>query len=228
MSDLKDKLAGKFIVIDGPDGSGKTTQLRLLQEHLHQQGLSFLYVIDPGSTVVGTKIREILLSREGRPLAPMCETMLFMASRAQLVHELIRPALAEKKVVLCDRFVSATVAYQGALGVKIDDIIELGNLVSGGLWPDLTIILDLPIEEGMNRIGTVRGRLKNLSDKGTAQRSLFGDQMESRSSAYHEEVRRIFKQLAKKYPSPVVNVDAMGSVDEVQGRVQKAIADWAA
>ena len=215
MNELAEKLARKLIVLDGPDGSGKTSQLAKLREHLIAETLAVELVRDPGTTPVGKKIRNILLDRENGNMVPLCETLLFMASRAQLVEERIRPALAAGKVVLCDRFISATVAYQGASGVDQKTIIELGQIAVGGLWPDLTIILDVPVEVGMQRIGAARGRLAKPPGQAAAQPGLFGDRLEARDPSYHKEVRRLFKRLSQLYPGPVANIPADGPPEEV-------------
>ncbi len=205
MSDLAKKLAGRFIVLDGPDGSGKSTQLALLADWLAAQGVEVITACDPGGTEVGEKIRDILLDRENGHISPMCEMLLFMASRAQLIEERVRPALADGKIVLCDRFISATIAYQGAVGIDHETIIKLGDTAVGGLWPDLTIILDVPVETGMERISTGRSRP--------------GDRMETKGSDFHQSVRRIFKELAEYYPRPVEYVDAEKDADEVSAEI---------
>lgn len=217
MSELAENLKGKFIVIDGPDGAGKSTQLRMLKDYLTGEGLAVETVIDPGGTHTGQRIREILLGRESESVNPVCETFLFMASRAQLVHEKIRPAVQAGKIVLCDRFISATLAYQGSLGIDKDFVLDLGKKAIGETWPDLTIILDLPVEDGMRRIGAVRGRLKSTAQNGSSagQLALFGDRLESRSSDYHERVRQNFKQIDKYYPAPVCHLDGAGNPQEV-------------
>lgn len=225
MDNLAEKLSGKFIVIDGPDGAGKSTQISMLKEHMEAEGLSVLQVIDPGGTTVGQKIRDILLSRDTADMDSMCETLLFMASRSQLMHEKVLPALEEGKGVLCDRFVSATVAYQGALGVDPRQIIELGGVAISGRWPDLTIILDLPVEAGMQRIGAARARLKTSAEPGPGQLALFGDRMEMRSSQYHQKVRKAFRELGEIYPCPVVILDASESKEDVHRLVAEAIGD---
>ncbi|MCD4824164.1 MAG: dTMP kinase [Phycisphaerae bacterium] len=199
--ELLKKLPGKFLVVDGPDGGGKTTQLNMLQKSLESAGLAVCRAVDPGGTDTGQRIRDILLHAKELSLSPMCETMLFMASRAQLVDEVVRPAMAAGQVVLCDRFISATLAYQGALGVDKKMIVELGELATGHLWPDLTIILDVPVEVGMARVGKTRDRL------------------ESRSDEYHDKVRQAFSELADDYPGPVVNVDAAASPEDVAVRI---------
>ncbi len=201
MGEIAKKLAGKFIVLDGPDGSGKSTQITLLADWLTAQGVEVVKVCDPGGTKVGEKIRSVLLDRETGSVSPMCEMLLFMASRAQLVAERIRPALEAGKVVLCDRFISATIAYQGAVGIGHETIIKLGDTAIGGLWPDLTIILDVPVETGMERINTGR--------------SCPGDRMETKGSAFHKSVRRIFGELGEYYRRPVEYVNAEKGTEEV-------------
>lgn len=201
MDEVAKKLAGKFIVLDGPDGSGKSTQIAMLADWLADQGTEVVKACDPGGTKVGEKIRSVLLDKETGSVSPMCEMLLFMASRAQLVAERIRPALKAGKVVLCDRFISATIAYQGAVGIDHETIIKLGDTATGGLWPDLTIILDVPVETGMGRI--------------SAGRSCPGDRMETKGSAFHESVRRIFGELGEYYRHPVEYVNAEADADEV-------------
>ena len=244
MSDLAEKLAGKFIVLDGPDGSGKTTQLRRLRDHLVSQGARVEVLMDPGTTKIGRKIRLLLLDRDNGEMGPMCETLLFMASRAQLICERVRPAIEARKVVLCDRFISATVAYQGASGVDKELVIELGRTATEGLWPDITVILDIPVSEGMKRLGVTRERLKQPRDEEMqklgaspakrkkspkrpefpGQMLLFGDRLEHRSSEYHERVRHIFLDLGKLYPARVQHLDATGTKDEVFERLLESLS----
>ena len=150
---LKEKLTGKFLVFDGPDGSGKGTQIRLLAGALTRHGLEVVLAKDPGGTEIGDRIREVLLRHDLSKMDVRCETLLFMASRAQLVSEVIEPAVKAGKVVLCDRFISATCAYQGAAGYEIDRIIQLGYFAVGQTWPQLTLVVDVPVEEGFRRTG---------------------------------------------------------------------------
>jgi dTMP kinase len=217
MGSLAERLAGKFIVLDGPDGSGKTTQIRMLREHLAGLGAAVECVHDPGGTSVGEKIRAILLGRDSGAMDPACETMLFMASRAQLVVEKIRPALSAGKIVLGDRFISATVAYQEASGVDAQAILQVAQVAVGGVWPDLTIILDVPVEVGMHRIAVPRGRRKHPEQCPGASGLLFGERLEIRNAEYHASVRRGFLRLCQGglYPRPVVRVEAEQDKDAV-------------
>jgi len=211
---LKHKLAGKFIVFDGPDGSGKGTQIDLLARALTTEGLPVVSTRDPGGTAIGDQIREILLHKN--LLAAMdvrCETLLFMASRAQLVGEVIGPAIREGKTVICDRFISATCAYQGAAGYDVARIIELGRFAVGDLWPQLTLVLDVPADEGLTRAGRRQGQAVGARH----------DAMEARPIDFHRRVRDIFLQLPGVYPGRVEVVDGGGSPDDVHGRVMEVL-----
>ncbi|MBN1346845.1 MAG: dTMP kinase [Phycisphaerae bacterium] len=212
--ELRDKLRGKFIVFDGPDGCGKTTQLARLAEALSTSGATVVRARDPGGTKVGDRIRAILLGDDLDHMDPRCETLLFMASRAQLVTEVIAPALRAGQTVLCDRFISSTCAYQGALGLDVDRVIRLGTEAVGETWPDLTCVLDLSAEAGLRR---ARHRAERANDGSTA------DAMEARPLDFHRRVQELFCGLPGVYPKPVVVVEADGSIDEVFMRVIEAL-----
>jgi len=209
-----DRWRGRFIVLDGPDGCGKTTQLHLLAAHLEERGLDVRTARDPGGTAIGDKIRDLLLDRDNGEIDPMCEMMLFMASRAQLVAEVVRPALAAGRVVLCDRFVSATVAYQGASGIDPKLIVQVGEVAVAGLWPELTIVLDVPPEVGMSRVGS-RSDWTETSPDAAGTGSPVGDRMEVRGAEYHAKVRENYRRLGEVYPAPVVGIDAARPREEV-------------
>jgi len=240
MKDLSQALAGKFIVVDGPDGAGKTTQLSALRDELENRGAEVEVVIDPGTTRIGEKIRQLLLDHGNGRIGPVCETLLFMASRAQLVLERIRPALKEGKVVLCDRFVTATIAYQGACGIDPKTIIELGRVATEGLWPDLTVILQVPVDVGMERLltdrsrpmgpeappaGDLPGRAGQARQGDAAEPPPVRDRMEARSRDYHKRVIEIFERLGEYYPAGVRYVNAVGTVEEVFSRIVGAITE---
>lgn len=225
---LIDKIRGKFIVFDGPDGSGKGTQIERLQRHLEAHGVSVVRGKDPGGTVIGDRIRHVLLDYDLAEMDVRCETFLFMASRAQLAGEVIEPALREGKTVLCDRFISSTCAYQGAAGYDVRRVIEVGKYAVGDTWPHLTVVLDLPVEEGFKRTGRKPHHAgKNRRRQGAGQHTLFNDShpdaMEARPLDYHRKVRENFLALASVYPRPVAIVDASGDVESVHQRVLEAI-----
>ncbi len=210
---LKDRLAGKFIVFDGPDGSGKGTQIERLARVLTDEGASVVCTRDPGGTAIGDQIREILLHKNLLTAMDVrCEALLFMASRAQLVGEVIGPAVRAGKVVICDRFISATCAYQGAAGSDVREIVELGRFAVGELWPQLTLVLDVPADEGLCRA------LRRSGSGGAGH-----DAMESRPVDYHRRVREIFLSLPGQYPGGVEIVNGTGTPDEVHGRVMEVL-----
>jgi len=196
------KLLGKFIVVDGPDGAGKSTQVRLLGDWLAGQGLPVARVRDPGGTAIGEQIRGILLNTANGAMGVGCEMLLYLASRAQLYEECIGPALAAGKVVLSDRWVSSTCAYQGAAGgLGMEAVMRVAEAALPRTWPDLTVILDAPSEVGLGRIG--RG----------------WDRMEGKGPAFHRRVREAFLELAGRRSDFRV-VEASGPIDQVQELVR--------
>lgn len=206
---LAAKLRGKFIVLDGPDGAGKTTQLKRLAAVLGDAGLDVVTCRDPGGTAIGDRIRSVLLDHDLGLMDPTCEATLFMASRAQLLGEIIRPALRSGRTVLCDRFVSSTCAYQGATGMDPSRVIELARWVIGDTWPAMTVILDVSVADGFSRVHT----------RGSGQ----VDAMERRSLDYHRRVRDLFLALPEVYPAPVTVVSGHGDVDTVHQRLLECL-----
>jgi dTMP kinase len=180
------QLRGKFIVLDGGEGCGKSTQSQLLKESLEKTGVPVLLVRDPGSTRIGEMIRKILLDPNNREISMRCEMLLYMAARAQLVRELIGPALEAGKCVVCDRFVSSTLAYQlGGDGLTEREIRQAAEAAVAGRWPDLTIILDMPVEKSEARLRRER------------------DRIEQRPAEYHRRVRENYLDQAKRDPAKV-------------------------
>jgi dTMP kinase len=208
---IAEKLKSRFIVLDGPDGSGKSTQIKLLEEYLNKLDIEVVTTNDPGGTPIGDQIRHLLKYGAQSKMDVRTELMLFMASRSQLVADVILPALKDHKVVLCDRFVSATCAYQGAGGYDPKKVIDLAKLVIDNCWPDLTIILDLPVEEGRQRIGHQPGQKTKKNHEGAYQSYLFEnvitDLFDSRNVEYHRKMRKIFQELPDYYPKPVKILD---------------------
>jgi dTMP kinase len=203
-------MAGLFLSLDGIDGTGKTTQCRLLADWLRGQGHTVLECADPGGTPIGQVIRELLLG-QGHALTPACEALLFMASRAQLVNDVIRPALVAGHTVISDRFLLANVVYQGhAGGLDPAQLWEAGKLSTGGLEPDLTLVLDLPLDVAASR---------------RQQRTEGNDRMERRDSAYQSRVRKGFHAEAERQPKRIRIINANGSQAEVQKRIRREVAD---
>jgi dTMP kinase len=193
-----------FLSLDGLDGAGKSTQGRLLADWLRGQGHAVVTCVDPGGTAVGERIRELLLNRD---MTLACEAMLFMASRAQLVAEVIRPALDAEKVVVSDRFLLANVVYQGhAGGLDPAQIWSMGRFATGGLEPDLTLVLDMSPE-------LARTRWKKAVDR-----------VERRDEEYHRRVRDGFLVEARRSPERIRLIEASGSVEAVQEEIRKEVA----
>jgi len=207
-------MAGRVIVFEGPEGAGKSTQLRRLAEWLTARGHSVLAVREPGGTVLGDEIRRILLDPASH-IGPRAEALLFMASRAQLVAEKIGPALEAGCSVLIDRFFLSTYAYQGAgRGVPEEELRMANRVATGGLVPDLTLLFDLPVRDGLDR----------------ASRRGPRDRMESADLEFHDRVAGAFSafaapawQEAHAECGPIVMLDATGSEDTVFARVLTAL-----
>lgn len=192
-----------FISLDGLDGTGKSTQCRLLVEWLTAQNVPVTACVDPGGTPLGQELRRLLLFGREHRIATMTEAMLFMASRAQLVEEVIRPALARGEIVVSDRFLLANVVYQGhAGGLKPEDLWTVGRVATGGLEPDLTLVFDLPPARAVER------------------RNREADRMEARSEDYYAAVSRGFKYEAGIRPDKHRIIDAAPEISVVQAEVR--------
>jgi len=199
-------MPGLFFSIDGGDGVGKSTQTEMFCQWLRGQGRDVVACRDPGSTQLGDAVREILLNRHDLAIHRRSEMLLYMAARAQLVEEIIRPALSQGKIVLSDRFLLANVVYQGyGGGLDVETLWQVGQVSTGGLTPDLTIVLDLPAKAAAGRIN----------------RQL--DRMELQGASFHARVREGFLTEAGRRPGIVV-VDAALSIDEVQTAIRQAAA----
>lgn len=221
-----ERIRGKFIVFDGPDGSGKSTQIAMLAAALADARIPHVLAKDPGGTDIGNRIRHVLLDYDLSKMDVRCETFLFMASRAQLCGELIEPALRRGETVLCDRFISSTCCYQAAAGYDAKRVIELGRFAVGETWPAVTIVLDLPPEVGFERTGRTPRSLRRDKDL-HGQHMMFHDAhtdaMESRPLDFHRRVRQLFLELGACYPRPVAHVDATGPAADVFARVIQTI-----
>jgi dTMP kinase len=193
-----------FISFDGVDGVGKSTQAAQFVEWLQEQGHQVLRCRDPGSTDLGERIRTLVLKDTKISIAAGSEMLLYMAARAQLVSEVIQPALASGKVVVSDRFLLANVVYQGhAAGLDPQDIWDVGGVATGGLEPDLTVVLDMPLEKAVGRIG----------------REL--DRMEARGLEFLEKVRQGFLREAERSPERIVVVNADQDIPQVQHDIRQ-------
>lgn len=214
------KLAGKFIVFDGLDGCGKTTQLDQLQARLAAAGVAVARMREPGSTRVGEHIRELLLSSKGDDLTMRTEMLLYMASRAQMVQESLIPALARGECVLSDRYTSSTLAYQGtAGGLPEEEIVTVARIATQNIQPDLTIILDLPTEKAADRMtAKKRGR--------RSQPGLFQDRIEQRNLAYHAAVREGFLQQVAKFPDRYTLISASGERQAIAAKVAARLTEF--
>jgi dTMP kinase len=215
------RLAGRFVVLDGGEGCGKSTQLARLATRLRQHDLRVTAVRDPGSTPIGERVRGVLLDPEaGAGMAMRCEMLLYMAARAQLVDEVIRPALDAGGVVLADRFVSSTLAYQlGGGGLTADEIRNVARVATAGTMPDLTVILDLPTEVAQERV--VPQHVSLFADATVAADR---DRIEQRPDAYHRSVRENFLRQARDEPGSYAIVDAGGDADLVEASVLAAVS----
>ncbi|MEM7807928.1 MAG: dTMP kinase [Planctomycetota bacterium] len=206
-------LSGKFIVLDGGEGCGKSTQMKRLYETLTSEGATVAAVRDPGSTATGERIRDLLLDPQSE-ISMRCEMLLYMAARAQLVPETIRPALDRGEVVLADRFFSSTHAYQlGGDGLTFDDIADVARVATAGCTPNLTLILDVPTEVAQERVVPKYVPLfegTDVADK---------DRIERRPTEYHARVRQKYLDLARREPERHAVVDATGDSDAVAAAV---------
>ena len=204
-------MSGRFITFEGIDGSGKSTQLRLLAAHLRARGSDVITTREPGGTELGRQLREAFLETHEK-VAPMAELLAFAADRAQHVEYFIKPALAEGKVVISDRYADATFAYQGAgRGFPADKVNQVIALATGGLKPDLTLFFDIPVEMAINR----------MSDR--AESEAKANRMDAETAEFYHRVRDAYLTIAAAEPERFIIVDASGSVEEIQGKVDEIV-----
>ena len=191
-------LPGRFIVFDGPDGSGKSTQFHAVAKVAQAAGVEIVEVREPGGTPIGEKIRSVLLDPANSEMVTRCEMLLYMASRAQLMEERILPALARGAFVLADRFISSTLAYQGSAGgLARQDILSVGDIAIGGRWPDLVVVFDVDWKTAQSRMA----------------RAL--DRMEQKDADYHRRVREGYLEQARSQPDKYLVVDSTAQPEAV-------------
>lgn len=197
---------GLFITFEGPDGSGKTTQLKLLADYLVEKGYKVFTTRDPGGTIISDKIRGILLEPEHEELISQTEILLYASSRAQLVHEVIIPAINQGKIVLCDRYIDASIAYQAyGLGVSQKIVEQINDFASSGLQPTRTYLLNINPEIGINRaLKRVNNEFNNKLDR-----------IEQKDIEYHRKVHEGFSKLAREDSNRIVEIDGEKTIDKI-------------
>lgn len=203
-------MEGIFITMEGPDGSGKTTQIEMLKTYLESKGYDIVITREPGGTVISEAIRAIILNKDYQEMSHMTELLLYASARAQLVNQVIKPALAEGKAVICDRFVESSAVYQGiGRGLGVSTVYEVNNYALGDVKPKLTIFMDLDADEGIKR-------KENQTEL---------DRMEMEDLSFHERVVEGYRQLAQLYPERIFPVDATLPIEEIHsiivGEVEK-------
>jgi len=201
---------GLFISFEGIEGSGKSTQAKLLKEYLLKSKYNVVLTVEPGGTLIGEEIRRILLSLENKNMLPKTELLLYNASRAQHIEELILPSLEDGKVVITDRFTDSTIAYQGyGRGIDLSLILDIDRIVNNSLRPDVTILLDLDVEEGLRR------------NRGINKR----DRLEFEEIEFHKRVRVGYLEIASKERDRIKIIDASGSIEDVHEKIKCIITE---
>lgn len=196
--------------MEGPDGSGKTTQIDMLEKYLESKGYDIVITREPGGTAISETIREVILNKEFQEMSHMTELLLYAAARAQLVAQVIKPALLEGKAVICDRFVESSAVYQGiGRGLGVDTVYEVNNYALGDVKPKLTIFMDLDAEVGIKR-------KKNQTPL---------DRMEMEGLSFHKRVVEGYRQLAELYPERIFPVDATLPIEEIHSIIVKEVEE---
>lgn len=199
-----------FITFEGPDGSGKTTQVKRIGRKLIEKGFDIVYTREPGGTEISNQVREILMNMKNKQMCPRTEILLFCAARAQLVEEVIRPALQSEKIVISDRYADSTLAYQGyGHGFEQETLKHILNFATGNLWPDLTFLLDISAEKGLRR------RISNQEE---------WNRMDDYQLAFHERVRKGYHQLAAVDPQRWEIIDADQPEEAVENEIMQRLA----
>lgn len=200
-----------FITLEGPDGSGKSTQVQPLAEYLSREGYTVFTTREPGGTTISDQVREVLMRLDNRSMYPRTETLLFCAARAQLVEEVIRPRLQRGEIILCDRYADSTLAYQGyGHGNDLQILQQLLDFATGGLWPDLTILFDIDAIAGLNRRKVGGGEWNRLDDY---------------QIAFHQRVRDGYLTMAHKNPKRWAIVNADQEIEKVQVDLRRLVLE---
>lgn len=201
-------MKGKFITVEGTDGSGKSTQLKLLMDYLGTKNCDVVFTREPGGTEISEKIRDVILDINNKEMTDMTEALLYAAARAQHVQQKIIPAINEGKVVICDRFVDSSIAYQGAArGLGTDNIMQINSFALNGIMPDLTLFFDLPPEKGI---------LRKKNEKEL-------DRLESEKLDFHVNVYEGYKKLCSQYPDRIKAISADDTVENINRQVIEII-----
>lgn len=199
---------GIFISMEGPDGSGKSTQIALLKEYLENEGYDVLITREPGGNRISEAIREIILNKEYEEMSPVTEMMLYASARAQLIAQVIGPAIDEGKAVISDRFIDSSLVYQGmARGLGVETVYNVNQVAIGEYMPDVTFMLDLPAEVGIAR----KKDQKEL------------DRMEMQSIEFHKRVAEGYRKLAESFPDRIKTIDATLPIDEICGMIRSRV-----
>ncbi|MEN6522702.1 MAG: dTMP kinase [Anaerolineaceae bacterium] len=200
-----------FITLEGPDGSGKSTQIQPLAEFLRQQGYTVFTTREPGGTTIGDQVRNTLMRLDNQKMHPRTETLLFCAARAQLVEEEIRPRLIRGEIVISDRYADSTLAYQGfGHGNDLANLRQLLNFATGGLWPDLTVLFDIDALTGLNRRKTSGGEWNRLDDY---------------QIAFHKRVREGYLEMARQEHERWVKINAEMDIESLQNELRSIVMD---
>jgi dTMP kinase len=204
----------RFVTFEGGDGTGKSTQIRALESYLISRGRACLVTREPGGTELGALLRRVLLEAGGAPIAPSSELFLYLADRAQHVSEVIRPALAAGKIVLCDRFTDSTLAYQGyGRNLDLSLLRQFNSVADAGTTPDLTLLLDCPIEIGLARTASRQAQADSPNE----------DRFEREKLEFHEKVRAGFLDLARQEPRRFRIIDAAQEAADVSSAIRKIL-----
>ncbi|MBO5610059.1 MAG: dTMP kinase [Eubacterium sp.] len=196
---------GIFITMEGPDGSGKSTQIALLKEYLEKEGYDVIITREPGGTKISENIREVILNPDYKEMSSVTEMMLYASARAQLIAEVIGPAIDSGKAVISDRFVDSSLVYQGmARGLGVEKVLEINKVAIGDYMPDVTFMLDLPAETGIAR----KKDQKEL------------DRMEQESLDFHRSVAEGYRQMAARFPERIKTIDATLPIEEICGIIK--------